>query len=64
MAVKHLIAAGLLFCAVLVWGQTAAEMEGLLDTEKTTYTQAAYFTLASVLETPPSGQADAFALAL
>jgi hypothetical protein len=27
---KHLIAAGLLLCAVLVWGQTAAEMERVL----------------------------------
>ena len=44
--------------------QTAAEMEGLLDTEEITHIQAAWFTLASVLETPPPDQAAAFALAL
>jgi hypothetical protein len=60
---KHLIAVGLLFFAVIVRAQTAAEMEGVLDTEEITYTQAAYFTLASVLESPPPGQAGAFALA-
>jgi hypothetical protein len=61
---KHLIAAGLLFCAVLVWGQTAAEMERLLDTKEITYAQAAWFTLASAQEDPPPNPAAAFALAL
>ncbi|MDR1250222.1 MAG: hypothetical protein LBK63_13090 [Treponema sp.] len=37
--------AGLLLCAVLGWGQTAAEMERLLDTKEITYTQAAWFTM-------------------
>ncbi|MDR0720741.1 MAG: hypothetical protein LBF78_13985 [Treponema sp.] len=64
MAIKHLIAVSLLSCAVLVWGQTAAEIEGILDTEEITYTQAAYFTLASAPGTPPTSQAGAFVLAL
>jgi outer membrane protein OmpA-like peptidoglycan-associated protein len=45
------------------FSQTAAEMDQLLDTEHITYTQAAWFTLASVPGTPPSDQAAAFALA-
>jgi outer membrane protein OmpA-like peptidoglycan-associated protein len=61
---KHLIAAGFLLCAVLVWGQTAAEIEGILDTKEITYAQAAYFALASAPGTPPQSQAGAFALAL
>jgi hypothetical protein len=61
---KQLIAAGLLFCAALVWGQTAAEMEGILDMEEITYTQAAWFTLASAAEDPPPNPAAAFTLAL
>jgi outer membrane protein OmpA-like peptidoglycan-associated protein len=62
---KQLIAAGMLLfsSAVLVWGQTAAEIEGILDTKEITYTQAAYFTLASAPGTPPTSQAGAFALA-
>ncbi|MDR2500703.1 MAG: OmpA family protein [Treponema sp.] len=64
MAMKYPITACLLFCAVLGWGQTAAEIEGLLETAEITGAQAAYFTLASVRETPPPSQAGAFALAL
>jgi hypothetical protein len=61
---KHRIAAGLLFCAVIVRAQTAAEMERLLDTKETTYAQAAWFALASAEEDPPANPAAAFALAL
>jgi hypothetical protein len=60
---KYIIAASLLFCTVLVWAQTATEMERLLDTDQITYTQAAWFTLASREEDPPSNSAAAFALA-
>jgi hypothetical protein len=49
--------------AVIIRAQTAAEMERILDTKEVTNTQAAYFTLASVLESPPPGQAGAFSLA-
>jgi outer membrane protein OmpA-like peptidoglycan-associated protein len=66
MKSRFCLAAGILliFCAFSAWAQTAAELEGLLDTDQITYTQAAWFTLASVPETPPTDQAAAFALAL
>jgi hypothetical protein len=57
------MAAGLLAGAALGWGQTAAELERILDTDRVTYTQAAYFALASAVESSPD-QAGAFALAL
>lgn len=62
---RFCLAAGvfLILSASFVHAQTAAEMEGLLDTEEITHIQAAWFTLASVLETPPPDQAAAFALA-
>jgi hypothetical protein len=54
----------LVLSAVIVRAQTAAEMERLLDTEEITYTQAAWFTLASAEEDPPPNPAAAFILAL
>jgi hypothetical protein len=61
---KYLIAVGLLFSAVLAWGQTAAEMERLLDADHITHTQAAWFTLASAEKDPPPNPVAAFALAM
>jgi outer membrane protein OmpA-like peptidoglycan-associated protein len=60
---KHLISAGLLFSAVLVCAQTAAEVEEILGTKEITYTQAAYFALSAAPGTPPPDQAGAFVLA-
>jgi hypothetical protein len=62
---RFCLAAGilLLLSAAPTRAQTAAEMERLLDTGEITYTQASYFTLASVLEAPPPNPAAAFALA-
>jgi hypothetical protein len=59
------LAAGffLFLSAVVVRAQTAAELEGLLDTGKITYTQAAYFTLASAPGSPPPSPERAFSLA-
>jgi hypothetical protein len=64
MAVKYLSGIAFLFCAALAWAQTAAELERLLDTKEITYGEAAYFTLASVMENPPGNPPIAFALAL
>ena len=58
MAIKHFIAAGLLFCAVLTHAQTAVELEELLNAREITWAEAAYFTLASSAEAVPvNGQA-------
>jgi hypothetical protein len=54
----------LLFSAMTAHGQTAAEMEGLLDAGEITCAQAAYFVLAAALEDPPQNPEAAFALAL
>jgi hypothetical protein len=59
-----LLYAAFLLSAALVRAQTAGELEGLLDTGRITYAQAAYFTLASAPGSPPSDRAGAFALAL
>jgi hypothetical protein len=44
-------------------GQTAADMENLLAAGEITASQAAYFTLAAALETPPEDPGAAFAMA-
>jgi hypothetical protein len=49
--------------AVTVRGETAADMERLLDAGEITCGEAAYFTLASTEDDPPQGPAAAFALA-
>ncbi|MDR1286165.1 MAG: hypothetical protein LBK08_01010 [Treponema sp.] len=49
--------------AVTVRGETAADMERLLDAGEITCGEAAYFTLASTEDDPPQGRAAAFALA-
>lgn len=49
--------------AVLVYGQTAADIENLLDTREITFFQAAYVILAAALETPPESPAAAFNMA-
>jgi hypothetical protein len=54
----------LLFSARAAQGQTAAEMESLLDTGEITCAQAAYFVLAAALEDPPQNPEAAFALAI
>jgi hypothetical protein len=54
----------LILSAVSLSAQTAAEMERLLDTKEITFTEAAYFTLASVMEKPPEYPSGAFILAL
>jgi hypothetical protein len=54
----------LLFSVMAAHGQTAAEMESLLDVGEITYAQAAYFVLAAALEDPPQNPEAAFALAL
>jgi outer membrane protein OmpA-like peptidoglycan-associated protein len=56
--------AALLFPALPAFGQTAADLERLLDTPALTCGDAAYFTLASVMDEPPGGPSAAFALAL
>jgi hypothetical protein len=61
---KLSIAAALILHAVLVWGQTAVELEGLLQAEAVTYTQAAYFILASAPGEEPVTPDTAFALAV
>jgi hypothetical protein len=53
-----------LSAAALVWGQTAADMESLLEAGGITCSQAAYFVLASALENPPENPEGAFAMAL
>jgi hypothetical protein len=56
-------------CAMLLlsaaaWGQSAAEMEGLLDAGEITCAQAAYFVLAAALDDPPQNPETAFGMAL
>ena len=46
-----------------VWGQTAAEIEGLLSQKEITCAQAAYFTLAMALDNPPANGEGAFVFA-
>jgi hypothetical protein len=58
------ITLALLFCAVLVWGQSAGEMERLLNTSEISCADAAYFVLQSRLENPPQNSQAAFSLAL
>jgi hypothetical protein len=53
--VKHLISAGFLFCAVLVWGQTAAELERVLALPAVSYGDAARFVLAAAGTAGESG---------
>jgi hypothetical protein len=62
--IKLSIAAALILHAVLAWGQTAVELEGLLQAEAVTYTQAAYFTLASAPGEAPATPDAAFAFAV
>jgi hypothetical protein len=54
----------LLLSATVARGQTAAEMEGLLDAGEITCAQAAYFVFAAALEDPPQNPEAAFAMAL
>jgi hypothetical protein len=54
----------LLFSAITAQGQTAAEMESLLDAGEITCAQAAYFVLAAALEDPPQNPEAAFGMAL
>jgi hypothetical protein len=70
MTMKHqpslpaMISVMLLFSVMAAHGQTAAEMEGLLDTGEITCAQAAYFVLAAALEDPPQNPEAAFGMAL
>jgi hypothetical protein len=59
-----LVCAALLFSAAAARGQTAADMERLLDAGGITCAQAAYFVLAAALEDPPRSPEAAFAAAL
>jgi hypothetical protein len=52
-----------LAATVPAFSQTAAELEQLLDTREITCAQAAWFTLASALETPPENPDAAFSYA-
>jgi hypothetical protein len=53
-----------LSAAALARGQTALEMESLLEAGEISFSQAAYFTLASALENPPENPEGAFVMAL
>jgi hypothetical protein len=53
----------LLLSAMAAQGQTAADIERLLDAQEITCSQAACFVLAASLENPPPGPEAAFALA-
>jgi hypothetical protein len=70
MIMKHLPCLPAMVCLMLLLsamparGQTAAEMESLLDTGEITCAQAAYFVLAAVLENPPENPEAAFGIAL
>jgi hypothetical protein len=57
-----LVCAMLLFSAA-AWGQSAAEMESLLDAGEITCSQAAYFVLAAALDDPPQNPEAAFGMA-
>jgi hypothetical protein len=54
----------LLFSAMAAQGQTAAEMESLLNAGEITCAQAAYFVLAAAMEDPPRNPEAAFAMAI
>jgi hypothetical protein len=54
----------LLFSVKAAHGQTAADMERLLDAKELTCSQAAYFVLAAAMENPPPNPEAAFALAM
>jgi hypothetical protein len=58
-----LFAALVLSGAVLAWGQSAADMESLLQTGEINFSQAAFFVLASVSGSPPENPEAAFVLA-
>ena len=45
------------------WGQTAADIEGLLAQKEITFEQAAYFASCAVLDEPPAAPFAAFTLA-
>jgi hypothetical protein len=53
----------LLFAVKPAHGQTAADMESLLDTNEITCSQAAYFVLAAALDNSPQNPEAAFVLA-
>jgi hypothetical protein len=53
----------LLLSSITAYGQTAADMEDLLAAGEMTASQAAYFTLAAALETPPENPGAAFTMA-
>jgi hypothetical protein len=53
----------MLFAVKAVHGQTAVDIEKLLDAEEITCSQAAYCVLAAALENPPPNPEAAFALA-
>jgi hypothetical protein len=59
-----LVCAALLLSAAAARGQTAADMERLLDTDAVTCAQAAWFVLAAVQEEPPRSPEAAFAMAM
>jgi hypothetical protein len=54
----------MLLLSVTAWGQSAAEMESLLDAGEITCSQAAYFVLAAALEDPPQNPEAAFGMVL
>jgi hypothetical protein len=60
---RFTLCAMLLFSAETARGQTAADIEQLLDTKEITCSQAAYFVLAAVSEVPPPNPEAAFILA-
>ena len=58
-----MVCALLLLSAAAVRGQTAAEIESILDAGSITCSQAAYFVLTAALDNPPHNPQAAFALA-
>jgi hypothetical protein len=58
-----LITCVFLLLSVAAYGQTAADMESLLEAGEITVSQAAYVTLAAALESPPENPEAAFDLA-
>ena len=54
----------LLFSATAARGQTAIDIERLLDAKEITCSQAAYLVLAAALENPPQNPETAFGMAL
>ena len=53
----------LIFLSSPAWGQSAAEIETLLEQKEITCAQAAYYILAITLENPPANSDEAFAYA-